>query len=483
MPSRPAPSADNLDAIPRQHRLAGLRLGLLYGPAIYGVSAAAVALPAAADALHTTPIAAVWILTAHALGLGVATATAGLLADRYGTRHTLAAGAIMLTAGATLCAVAPGLLVLVAGRLLLAAGSGAVTAAAMTTAAQLPDRERPRALAVIGVTLACVSATATLAGGLSNLLSWRLPLILPAAALLLVPFALPLTRRRPIGDRPIGDRPVDLPGIAAVAAGAAGGLLLIQAYTLRLSPAVAAGVLVVTVAAALVAVRRHRSQKSAGVLDVVIGDAQLRAAAVVGAGVYGGMFAALYAVPHVLYRQHQYSAVDVGLLLLPGAAGAVVLARVGARYVASLGAVRVLTIVATTFGLFLASAAIVPHPTVLVATVAVAFGAFSTTQTVYTGLAGQRAPRSRGSAIGVGNLAFFGGGAAGSALCSALWQPVGLNHALALMSLLPTLGAVLAALSCRWREARSADQRLASSTAGDGLRPSSGVSRRRGTAR
>ncbi|MDP9792578.1 DHA2 family metal-tetracycline-proton antiporter-like MFS transporter [Catenuloplanes nepalensis] len=444
----------NTAAVARAPRGAGLRLGLLYGPAIYGVSAAAVALPAAVDALHTTPIAAVWILTAHALGLGVATATAGLLADSYGTRRILTTGALLLATGAAICVIAPGLLALVAGRLLLAAGSGAVTAAAMTTAAQLPEHARPRALATIGVTLACVSATATLAGGLSSLASWRLPMILPASALLLVPLALPLTRRRP-GSGPRAD----LPGITAVAMTAAGGLLLIQAHTLRLPAAAAAAVLAMTVAAAILTVRRHRRRKDAGVLHVVLADAQLRAAAVVGAGVYGGMFAALYAIPHVLYRQHQYSAVDVGVVLLPGAAGAVLLARIASRYVPALGAVRVLAIVALTFGGFLASAAIAPHPAVLVAAVAVAFGAFSTAQTVYTGLVGQRAPQLRGSAIGIGNLTFFSGGAAGSAMCSALWQPVGLTDALAMMGLLPSLGAVFAVVSTLRSTAQSAGRR------------------------
>ncbi|MDR7277751.1 hypothetical protein [Catenuloplanes atrovinosus] len=118
---------------------------------------------------------------------------------------------------------------------------------------------------------------------------------------------------------------------------------------MRLPAVVVAGVLAATVVAAIVTVRRHRSPRG-GVLHIVLGDTQLRAMAAVGAGVYGGMFAALYAVPHVLYRQHQYSTIEVGMVLLPGAAGAVVLARIASRYVPSLGAVRVLTIVAVMFG-------------------------------------------------------------------------------------------------------------------------------------
>jgi len=75
---------------------AGLRLGLLFGPSIFGVSAAGVALPAAAATLRIDPSSAAWILTVHALALGVGTAVSGRLADTWGVRRTLLIGGAAL---------------------------------------------------------------------------------------------------------------------------------------------------------------------------------------------------------------------------------------------------------------------------------------------------------------------------------------------------------------------------------------------------
>ncbi|MFG1955853.1 hypothetical protein [Micromonospora sp. NPDC048830] len=65
----------------------GWRLGALYGPAVYGVSAAAVALPDAARHLHAGGPVLAWILTAYAAGVGVGAVTAGRLIDLWGSRR------------------------------------------------------------------------------------------------------------------------------------------------------------------------------------------------------------------------------------------------------------------------------------------------------------------------------------------------------------------------------------------------------------
>jgi MFS family permease len=117
-------------AAPRQRPVpTALRLGALFGPSVFGVTAAAVALPEIARALHAGPAEVAWVLTAHALALGVGTAVFGRLADAWGVRAALLIAAAVLAAGAVVCAAAPSLGVLVAGRLVLAAGSGGTAAA------------------------------------------------------------------------------------------------------------------------------------------------------------------------------------------------------------------------------------------------------------------------------------------------------------------------------------------------------------------
>ncbi|MEK8108211.1 hypothetical protein NKG94_31040 [Micromonospora sp. M12] len=61
----------------------GWRWAVLYGPAVYGISAAAVALPDAAGHLHASAATLGWILTAYAAGVGVGAVTAGRLTDLW----------------------------------------------------------------------------------------------------------------------------------------------------------------------------------------------------------------------------------------------------------------------------------------------------------------------------------------------------------------------------------------------------------------
>jgi MFS family permease len=65
-------------------RATGIRVGSLFGPAIFGVTAAGIALPDVTRALGTAPSTAAWVLIAHALALGIGTALSGRIADSRG---------------------------------------------------------------------------------------------------------------------------------------------------------------------------------------------------------------------------------------------------------------------------------------------------------------------------------------------------------------------------------------------------------------
>src|SRR5215208_651605 len=179
----------------------GLRLGALFGPAVFGVTAAGVALPSIADALHATPASVTWVLRAHALALGVATALFGRLSDAWGVRATLVVGGLVLAAGAVICLTAPTLELLVAGRFVLASGSGAMMSGALALAASIdPDRRVP-VLAWFGATMAVFAGGATLAGGVvTDAVCWRVTVVLPVLSLVGLVVCLPLTSLRPGRD-------------------------------------------------------------------------------------------------------------------------------------------------------------------------------------------------------------------------------------------------------------------------------------------
>lgn len=417
----------------------GWRLGALYGPAIYGVSAAALALPAAAAGLHATPSAAVWILTIHALGLGIGAAVAGRSTDIWGPRRVLTLGAALLTAGTILCASAPTLIVAVAGRAMIAAGSGTMTATALTLATGQPGPQRPMVLARLGAMMALFSATAPLAGALVTAASWRATLVLPALSLVALPLSWPLTHRRRFAGR------VDGVGAGLLVLVAAGLLLTIQSATLHIPQlaaviALPAGTCTLGILL-LVHSRRHR----AGFLPAaVVGSRRFCLAGLVGAGVYGGLFACVYAVPQLLTRLG-YSAQGVGLLLLPGAVAAAVVTRLATIVARGVPPHRVLAGAAATFSVGVLLAATDRRPATLACAATAGFAAFALAQTTLTAaVAAHTEARDRGGAVGLLNLTFFFGGAVGSAVCAALWHPWGLPAALAATAALPAMAAGVA---------------------------------------
>lgn len=429
---------------PTTPALAGLgwRLGALYGPAIYGISAAAVALPAAAAGLHTTGSAAVWLLTIHALGLGIGTAVAGRAIDIWGARRVLTLGAALLAAGTLVCATASTLIVAVAGRAIIAAGSGTMTATALTLAAGQPGPQRPVALARLGTMMALFSATAPLAGALVTAASWRVTLVLPALSLVALPMCWPPTHRRCIPG------PVDGAGAGLLVLVATGLLLTIQSATLHIpQPAVIALLVGTCTLGTLLIVHTRRHQ--AGFLPAaVIGSRQFCLAGLVGAGVYGGLFACVYAVPQMLTRLG-YSAQDVGLLLLPGAVATALMARLAAAAIRTLPPQRALAGTAALFSAAVLLAAANQRPAVLACAATAGFAAFAIAQmTLTAAISANTAPAAQGGAVGLLNLIFFIGGALGSAGCAALWHPLGLPTAFAATAALP---AIATAVAWRWR--------------------------------
>ncbi|RMI45641.1 MFS transporter [Streptomyces triticirhizae] len=413
---------------------------MLFGPAVFGVTAAGVALPDVASALDATPSAVAWVLTAHALALGVGTALFGRLSDSRGVRASLLLGSSVLAVGALLCLFAPGLGWLVAGRAVLAAGSGAMTSAALALSASTEPADRPRVLAGFGATMAVFSAGATLAGGvLTEWVSWRVALVLPALSLLAVPLCL-----RPAAARRGSGRPLDLWGAALLTVTAGTFPLLVQAPALRLPPVLALALGVLFAGAGALLVRRVRAVPTSFVPRSLVTDGLFLRVAGTGVGVYAGLFAAMYTVPQLLVREHGWSVLAVGGWLLPGAVVGAALSRGAGRLSASGGGV-LLAAVAGAMALTLAVAPGTDHVGPPIVGASLGFAAFAVTQVVSTGsLSRHVQPALRGGAMGLVNLTFFVGGGVGSATAGALANSVSLSTTLAVVAGFPLVGAALA---------------------------------------
>nr|WP_162881573.1 MFS transporter [Micromonospora aurantiaca] len=263
-------------------------------------------------------------------------------------------------------------------------------------------------------------------------------LALPVLSIAAIPLCWPLTTPRRHRE------PLDWPGAALLAVVAAGLLLTAQTAAQHTSAITITATAAATTATALILAIRSRRHSGGFVLDTVLLAAWFRRAALAGAGVYAGLFAILYAAPHLLTKLG-YGTTHIGLLLLPGAAVGAALARGAASAARRLPARYVLSAASLLVAATLCYAAIDPGPIGVTAAATAAFAASAIAQMLLTAEATKHAPPPcRGGAIGLLTLATFVGGGGGTALCAALWQPWGPAATLAITALLPAVGAAAA---------------------------------------
>ena len=438
MPPDVAPAgAGGAARSPRTAQVA-LLLGGLVALTVIGSSAVAVALPTMAVELQLSTAGAAWVLAAFSLTFSVCTALFGRLADLVGLRLPMRVGAVLFAAGSILAAGAGSFPVLLAGRLLQGTGAGAVTVLAVAIiSARFARQARARALGSLTAVVTIVSASGPLIGGaLTELVSWRAVLALPAVALVL---AEPVARLAPAG-RGAGGR-LDLTGAALVAAAVASLALLLQAGSVGGGAAgVAALVALCVVAFALAG--RHIVRRPDGFLPrAIVTNGRLMLAAAAGFAFIAAYIAGLFAIPTILTEQG-WSPLQIGLGLLPAALyGAVVSRLTGGliarpprhRLVAALG-------VASSAGLLIAAAG-AGRPQVLIGGFALVVAGFGGGQVpLVDAVPGLVPPELRGIALGTFNLVFFTGGAVGASIVGGLAGTLGLPGALASVALLTAVG-------------------------------------------
>jgi MFS transporter, DHA2 family, metal-tetracycline-proton antiporter len=427
----------------------GLLLGLLLGPTAFGVSASAVALPAAAAELREDAGTAAWVLTAYAFALGVGTVLFGRIADSRGVRVTLQTGVLLLGVGSLACAAAPNFAMLVAGRLAQGAGSGAMAASALILAVSAEAARRGMVIGTLTAVMAGCAGGATLIGGAATVaLSWRITVVLPALSLAIVPFCL---RMASVYPGKAGER-IDVAGAGLLASAVAALLVVIQTPALNLPIPLAGVVALIVVVATVALVRRVLVRPNSLLPRRLTTEPALRVASMIGFSVFGGYFAVLFAAPQVLVHTHGWSVFAVGVALLPGAVLGAVLSRFATHLAVRLGDRLLLAATATSLAMLLAVAGATGAGTAtVIAAASFGFIAFGITQAVLVNQVSTVIPQvDRGIATGLLNLAFVTGGAVGAALAGALVRSLDLDGALAAVAALPLIAAVVA-VSRPWR--------------------------------
>lgn len=421
-------------------------LGLLFGLAGTGTSAISVALPALGADFGVGASGAAWVVSGYAVALAVMTAVHGRVADIVGIRLPLVVGVITMATGALLSTAAPSFGVLVAGRVLQGAGAAAVPVLGTAlVSARWEGATRAGAFGRIAGTAAALSSLGPVIGGmLAAAGGWRLAMALPAVALLALPMIARVAPAEGSAER------FDLPGAVFVAGGATGLVLLIQSASA--GPVVAAvgvGLLVLGVPAATAWIR---SRPNGFLPRSIMTNGTVLRSACAAAAIPAGWFALLIAVPTVLAAQG-WSALGIGLVLVPSAVAALamppitraVLARRGADVSLALACpIAVVALLAATVG---AAAGVVA---LLVAGVMLVTGAFGIGQPAMVSAVGEAvADSQRGVALGVATLIFLAGAGVGSAVVGGLVEPIGVAGALAVLVALPVAGTATMALQLR----------------------------------
>ncbi|KQX10699.1 hypothetical protein ASC82_23905 [Streptomyces sp. Root431] len=345
----------------------GLVLALLAAPAAMGVSGPTLALPEAARGLAVSPGTAAWLLTAYGIGMAVGTPLLSAAGGRRGPAGTVRAGAAVLVLGAALALAAPNLPLTVAGRALEAAGAAGLNVAAF----QIAGRDRTgRAPGLVAIGSAVGGTSGLFVGAaVAGALGWRAALALPLLSLLAL---IPALR---------------LAGRAVPEAGPGSG---------------------------------HRPRTPALPLDV-LRDPGFRAAAGLMLALSTVNFALLYAAPRRVADLTGWTGVETGAAASIATLVGAVLSWQLVRAAPALGSRRTRLLLAAGSVTAAALASFAPWAAVVLIGSATSSLVTAGGQGLLTGPATGRLPEARhGTAIGLFNLAFLIGVAAGPALAEAL---------------------------------------------------------------
>ncbi|TYB57172.1 multidrug efflux MFS transporter [Nonomuraea sp. PA05] len=277
------------------------------------------AIPRLMSALHITEQTAQWLSTAFMLTMAAVIPITGWFLQRVSTRGAYVTAMGLFLLGTALAIVAPSFEVLLGARIVQASGTAVMMPLLMTTLMQVvPEQDRGRVMG--NVTLAISVAPAmgpTVSGVILQFGSWRLlfAVVLPIAALITWGG---LRRLRNVGEPQSGT--IDWFSVLTAAAGFGGlvyGLSRFEGGDVR----VAAAIVVAGLVTVAVFVVRQLSLQKRGVplLDLrTLRHRTYTVALIMMSVAFMSMLGSMILLPLYLQNVRGLSALETGLLVMPG---------------------------------------------------------------------------------------------------------------------------------------------------------------------
>jgi NTE family protein len=289
-----------------------------------------VAFPSIRESFPGTSIGGLsWVLNAYNIVFAAFLIVFGRLTDLLGRRRAFIAGVLLFTVASALCGAAPTLSLLVAARVLQALGAAMLVPASLALVVEaFPPERRAHAIGLWGATAAVAAGLGPPMGGaLVELGGWRW------AFLINIPFGLAavwVARGNLVESRAQGVRRLpDLRGAALLAAGlAALNVGIVKGNDWGWTSAYVLAALLVTVVLLVLFGLSSRAHPSP-----LLDPALLRIPSfsiATGATVVAGLGFYAYLLTNILWLQYvwDYSVLEAGLALVPGALVAAVVAAV-----------------------------------------------------------------------------------------------------------------------------------------------------------
>ncbi|GAA4182229.1 MDR family MFS transporter [Streptosporangium oxazolinicum] len=277
------------------------------------------AIPRLMEALHITEQTAQWLSTAFMLTMAAVIPITGWFLQRVSTRSAYSTAMGLFLLGTALAAVAPSFEVLLGARIIQASGTAVMMPLLMTTLMQVvPESDRGRVMGTVSLAISVAPAMGpTVSGVILQFGSWRLlfAVVLPIAAVITWRG---LKQLKNVGEPEFST--VDWLSVVTAAAGFGGlvyGLSRFEGGDVR----VAAAIVAAGLAAIAVFVFRQLSLQKRGVplLDLrTLRHRTYTVALILMSVAFMAMLGSMILLPLYLQNVRGLSALETGLLVMPG---------------------------------------------------------------------------------------------------------------------------------------------------------------------